>query len=1441
MKYLLMLVTCLVFLPLLSLAEMDEDGFTGPNNLRNNQDVTTYREDMRGVPVYVEGNLAEPAAKGNEVNQALLFLDNNKSAFKMVDPSRELQPTRLDVDELGMRHVRFQQHYQGIKVIGGVLLAHFTASGSLKTVNGHFEPGIKLEVDPVIDAGEAEITARNDLREFFGEGEPGEWELVVFPWENKHYLCWRAFLYSDTPMGRWEYFVDAVTGEVIFRANRIMDTDAIGTGIGVMGDPRTHIDTDYNGSTYRMIDYTRQLNNDPHHHQGQMPDGNYLQTNIAGSSLPGSVATDADNYWADPNVQAPAVDGHVYSALVYDWWLSQFNRNSYTNTGTSMLTIVNYSGEGDNNAYWDGSRIVVWSWSSGWRSLAGCPDVIAHEWGHAVTEYTSGLVYQKEPGALNEAFSDMMGAAFEFAHDSMDTPDWYMGENAEISGNGFRSMSNPHEFGDPDYYGTSDPYWIDVVGCTPSWLNDYCGVHTNSGVGNKWFYLLSDGGTHHGVTVGGIGVENAIKVAYRANAFYWNSNTDYHEGALGTISAADDLDPTGTWATQVAKAWTAVGVSVPLPSVAFAYPTGVPSVLTPNQPATFEVEVNGALGGTPVSGSGELHYSLDGGSYTTVSMTEISANYYEATLPAAPCGSIYEFYLSAEEEEYGVYYDPDPTDPFEAVAAVNVVVVFEDNFESDQGWTVSGDALDGQWQRGIPVGGGDRGDPPTDFDGSGRCYLTDNVDDNSDVDDGTTILTSPVFDLSQGDARIHYARWYSNNFGNDPFNDVFEVYISNNNGTSWTLVETVGPVEQASGGWYEHSFWVSDFVTPSSQMRMRFDASDLGDGSVVEAGVDAFSVTVYECGGAMPQIVTDTLPDWTVGSYYSQQLQATGGTGTLTWTDQNGDLDGTGLILSTTGLLSGTPTTPGPISFTAEVTDEELQSDQELFNFYINSQVQVTTESLPDWTAGHPFNQQLQSSGGTGGKTWVDKNGDLSGTGLSLSASGLVSGTPVTTGQISFTAQVTDETLQSDEKLFSFFISSSVAVTTGSLPDWTAGQPYSQQMQATGGTGTLTWTDKNGDLDGTGLTLSIAGLLSGTPTSTGQVTFTARVTDDVAAYDEKIFNFNINAPVEITTGLLPDWTVGQAYSQQLQATGGTGILSWIDKNGDLVGTGLTLSASGLVSGVPNATGQMSFTAEVTDELSVSAEELFTFSINSQLNIETADLPDWTSGHPYNQQLQVTGGTGTRIWSDKNGDLAGTGLNLSVEGLLSGTPVTSGLISFTAAVSDQGGDNEEKPFSFTINPELVIITDTLPGGVEGDAYSQQLEVSGGTGDKTWSDLNDDLQGTGLVLTAEGLLSGTPLASGQVSFTAHVEDAVGAFDEIPLGFFVEPAYICGDIDASGEEPNVADLTYLVDYIFRSGAPPPIMEAANVDGVNGISVADITTLVVFLFQGGTELNCN
>jgi len=297
-----------------------------------------------------------------------------------------------------------------------------------------------------------------------------------------------------------------------------------------------------------------------------------------------------------------------------------------------------------------------------------------------------------------------------------------------------------------------------------------------------------------------------------------------------------------------------------LSGIAFDYPNGIPETVTPNQPTTLEVDISETFDATIIPGSAKMHYSIDGADFVATDMVEVSPNHFETELPEIACGSEIEFYFSADEASSGTFTDPRyaPDEIYSAYPVTDVAVLFEDNSETDLGWTVSGDAGDGQWDRGVPVGGGDRGDPPADFDGSGMCYLTDNVDGNSDVDDGTTILISPTIDMSTGDATIHYARWYSNSAGDDPNNDEFLVYISNNDGADWVIVETVGPVAQSSGGWYEYEFQVSDYVSPTSQIKLRFDASDLNYGSVVEAAIDDVYVKRFECQTYIPGDADDS-------------------------------------------------------------------------------------------------------------------------------------------------------------------------------------------------------------------------------------------------------------------------------------------------------------------------------------------------------------------------------------------------------------------------------------------------------------------------------------------------------------------------------------------------------------------------------------------------------
>jgi len=239
-------------------------------------------------------------------------------------------------------------------------------------------------------------------------------------------------------------------------------------------------------------------------------------------------------------------------------------------------------------------------------------------------------------------------------------------------------------------------------------------------------------------------------------------------------------------------------------AISFGYPLGIPQYIPPDIPMTMEVVVTGKSGGIPVPGTGTFHYSLNGQPIISLPMTQIAENHYSLTFPPAPCYSWFEFYFSAEELTNGIFYDTLPEKPHQATVIQSTFTLLQDNFELDQGWTVNGDATDGHWERGVPAGDGMHGDPITDFDGSGSCYLTGNRWGFSDVDWGTTNLISPVFDLSSGSGMIHYARWYSNYLG-VARDDVMRVLISNDNGQTWHLVETVGPIEQAEGGWYERT------------------------------------------------------------------------------------------------------------------------------------------------------------------------------------------------------------------------------------------------------------------------------------------------------------------------------------------------------------------------------------------------------------------------------------------------------------------------------------------------------------------------------------------------------------------------------------------------------------------------------------------------------------
>ena len=243
-----------------------------------------------------------------------------------------------------------------------------------------------------------------------------------------------------------------------------------------------------------------------------------------------------------------------------------------------------------------------------------------------------------------------------------------------------------------------------------------------------------------------------------------------------------------------------------------------------------------------------------GGGFTGMPMIETAPGEYDAVFPAVACLAHVEYYFSVGVQGGETAFSPfdAPNSTYTTEAFSGTAVSFIDNFSNDAGWTVvdSPGLTTGTWERGIPIGGGDRGDPANDADGSGFCYVTQNIDGDFDVDDGTTTLTSPTLDASDPDANIRYMRWFSNGTGGNPQDDALVVEVSDDDGATWVNLETVGPTGPGvSGGWIETAFRISDIpgMTNTNQFRLRFHASDTGGGNIVEAGLDLVQVFTQFC------------------------------------------------------------------------------------------------------------------------------------------------------------------------------------------------------------------------------------------------------------------------------------------------------------------------------------------------------------------------------------------------------------------------------------------------------------------------------------------------------------------------------------------------------------------------------------------------------------------
>ena len=540
-----------------------------------------------------------------------------------------------------------------------------------------------------------------------------------------------------------------------------------------------------------------------------------------------------------------------------------------------------------------------------------------------------------------------------------------------------------------------------------------------------------------------------------------------------------------------------------------------------------------------------------------------------------------------------------------------------------------------------------------------------------------------------------------------------------------------------------------------------------------------------------------SLPDGTVGVPYSTSLTATGGTFPVAWSLESGPLPA-GVTFSAGGVFGGAPTVPGVSTLRLKVTDANglsITAPLSLAILPATLNIQTTglpagpggTFALPGGTVGVVYSAALAATGGTGTITWSLNGGALP-AGLTLAANGAITGTPTTAGTASFTLKAADANGASATVPLSIVIASALSIpTTGlpagpggtfALPGGTVGSAYSATLNATGGTGTITWSLNGGALPA-GLTLASNGAITGTPTTAGTASFTLKATDANGASATVPLSIVIaSGALSIpTTGLpagpggsfaLPDGTIGVAYTATLTASGGSGTITWSRIAGSLP-AGLSLSNSGTISGIPATSGTSTFTLRATDSRGASATVLLSITVTgTALKVTTTSLPGGHVGTPYNFTLTAIGGVQPYTWRLVLGALP-RGLSLSPSGVISGTPLNytyyaSALLFTVTDASGRSATSTGLPLPIS---SIAFRTNTLPDGYSDgrQPYITYIDVTGSVAPLTISVISGALP-PGLTLTAASQgcecsrLQGVATTAGTYTFTLQALDGTGS---------------------------------------------------------------------------------
>ena len=501
-------------------------------------------------------------------------------------------------------------------------------------------------------------------------------------------------------------------------------------------------------------------------------------------------------------------------------------------------------------------------------------------------------------------------------------------------------------------------------------------------------------------------------------------------------------------------------------------------------------------------------------------------------------------------------------------------------------------------------------------------------------------------------------------------------------------------------------------------------------------------------------VTTASLPGGTVNSPYNATLAAIGGTTPYTFTATGLPA---GLALSPTGQITGTPNVAGNFTLTVTVTDSTtptvLGSNATLSLAIAPPALAITTASLSGGTVGVPYSAAVVAIGGT-----TPYNFSATGlpAGLIINGAGQISGTPTTAGNFTAAVTVIDSGSSAQTKTGNITISiapPTLAISTTSLLGGTVNVAYSAAVTATGGT---TPYNFSGTGLPAGLSISLSGQISGTPTAAGNFTIAVTVSDASSPVQTKTGNVTIAiAPpaLTLTTTSLLGGTVNVAYSAAITATGGTTPYIF---SGTGLPAGLSINAAGQISGTPTAAGTFTIAATVSDASSPVQTKTsnVTIAIAQPALALTTSLSGGTVNVVYSAAVTATGGTTPYNFS---GTGLPAGLSISTAGQISGTPTAAGNFTISVTVFDASSPVQTKTGNVTIviaPPALTLTTTSLLGGTVNVVYSAAVTATGGTTPYNFSGTGLP---AGLSISLSGQISGTPTAAGNFTIAVTVSDA------------------------------------------------------------------------------------